>query len=70
MGDLHGQTLLHTDVRWLTRGKAKTHLFGLHNQVLVYLSDTNFEFKNSVAALKTGVFVRCFSKLNDLNQSL
>lgn len=49
MGDLHGQTLLHTDVRWLTRGKAKTHLFGLHNQVLVYLSDTNFEFKNSVA---------------------
>lgn len=31
MGDLLRQMLLHTEVRWLSRRKAKTNLFQLHN---------------------------------------
>lgn len=74
MGGLHRQLLLHTEVRWLSRGKVMTRLFELRHEVLIFLTDTNFEFKdcfaNDLWLCKLAYLADIFSKLNDLNQTL
>ncbi|XP_071059412.1 zinc finger BED domain-containing protein 5-like [Pseudochaenichthys georgianus] len=41
MGSEHVQLLLHTEVRWLSRGKVLSRLFELHREVQVFLQDKN-----------------------------
>ncbi|MBN3288861.1 ZBED5 protein, partial [Polyodon spathula] len=38
------ETLLHTELTWLSHGKVLTHLFELHSEVQLFLSDTTFDF--------------------------
>ncbi|MBN3295107.1 SCND3 protein, partial [Amia calva] len=42
MGSEHVQLLLHTEVRWLSRGKALLRLFELHREVQTFLEEKNF----------------------------
>lgn len=74
MGSVHRQLLLHTEVRWLSRGKVITRLFELRQEVMIFLSNTEFEFQNCFTdelwLCKLAYLADVFSKLNDLNQSM
>ena len=70
----HTQLLLHTDVRWLSRGRVFTRLFELRVELQIFLEQTksdllesikNFEFVSFLAYMAD-----IFEKLNNLNSSL
>ncbi|GBO41723.1 Zinc finger BED domain-containing protein 5 [Araneus ventricosus] len=42
MGSLHTSLLLHTEIRWLSRGKSLISLFELRNEVGIFLRDNDF----------------------------
>lgn len=73
-GSDHEQLLLHTDVRWLSRGKTLRRLFELRSEVFVFLTEhlhpmaAVFEDAEWVARL--AYLTDVFTKLNDLNLSL
>jgi len=48
MGSDHIQLLLHTEVRWLSRGKMLSRLFELHSEVQLFLGETHFELKDKL----------------------
>ncbi|XP_067231521.1 zinc finger BED domain-containing protein 5-like [Chanodichthys erythropterus] len=73
-GSEHQQLLLHTDVRWLSRGKTLQRLFELREQVCDFLSE---HLHPSAALLKDynwlahlAYLADVFSRLNDLNLEL
>ncbi|XP_041075539.1 SCAN domain-containing protein 3-like [Polyodon spathula] len=73
-GTEHQQLLLHTDVRWLSRGKTLQRLFELRDEVSAFLSEHShplvavFEDTDWVARL--AYLADVFSKLNNLNLTL
>ena len=46
MGAEHDEVLLHTEVRWLSRGKVLLRLFELRAEVRLFLIDINSPFQN------------------------
>ncbi|XP_072378039.1 zinc finger BED domain-containing protein 5-like [Diabrotica undecimpunctata] len=46
MGSDHIQLLLHTEVKWLSRGKMLKRLFQLRSEVQLFLMGTDFELRN------------------------
>ncbi|GFS73616.1 zinc finger BED domain-containing protein 5 [Trichonephila clavipes] len=73
-GSKHKTLLLHTKVRWLSRGKTLTRLFELRAELQMFLSDTSFNLKDRLYdkpwLFRMSFMADIFQKLNELNLSL
>ena len=73
-GSEHVQLLLHTEVRWLSRGKVLSRLFELYREVQVFLQDKNFPasgvFDDTVWLSQLAYLSDIFSRMNELNLGL
>lgn len=74
MGSDHVQLLLHTEVRWLSRGRVLTRLFELRNEARIFLSDSNFPLSDRLSDFewlaKLSYLSDIFNHLNGVNLSL
>lgn len=74
MGADYEQLLLHTEVRWLSKGRALKRLIGLKDEVMIFLSETKSDFlnlfHNEIWVCKLCYLSDIFEKLNELNMSL
>ena len=66
--------LLHTEVRWLSKGRALTRLLVLKSEIILFLSENNSEFvklfQNKIWLCKLYYLSDLFEKLNELIVSL
>lgn len=73
-GTEHEQLLLHTDVRWLSRGKTLLRLYELRSEVFVFLTEHLYPlavvFEDAKWVGRLAYLADVFTKLNDLNLSL
>ena len=70
----HDSLLIHTEVRWLSKGKVLQHLVELKHEVGIFLENANSElarhFTDSRWLAILSFLADIFHKLNDLNTSL
>jgi hypothetical protein len=66
--------LLHTEVRWLSRGKTLIRLFEMNSEDRIFLIDDDFALGNRLCderwIMNLAYLADIFKKLNDLNLSL
>ncbi|MBN3316971.1 SCND3 protein, partial [Atractosteus spatula] len=74
MGSEHVQLLLHTEVRWLSRGRVLMRLFELHSEVQMFLHDQKSPlaslFDDPVWLVKLAYLADIVTCLNELNIGL
>ena len=73
MGSLRTSLLLHTEVRWFSRGKTLTRLFELKSEVRIFLINDDFALGNRLCderwLMKLAYLADIFKKLNDIKVS-
>ena len=74
LGSQHSNLLLHTEVRWLSRGKIVERVFELRKELLIFLQEHNPHLASFVADEiwlgKLAYLADIFNLLNQLNLSL
>lgn len=74
MGGKYQTLLLHTEVRWLSRGKILTRLFELRSEVFRFLSEQNHDmkhlFNDEEWLSRLAYLADIFDRLNILNMGL
>jgi hypothetical protein len=74
MGSAHVTVLLHSNIRWLSRGKLFNRLFELEAEVSVFLTENKSEFakyfEDELWICRLSYLCDIFDKIHNLNLQL